>query len=331
MVTANLGIGPLSPEIIEAVYRFSEENQKQMMLIASLNQINAAGGYVCGWDTLTFKRHCTTMSLQYPTSDVLLCRDHCGLFFMGETDLAHSMDMVYDNLRADCEAGFDLIHIDMCHFPGSREEILQATNRAIRFCLGIKPDMLFEVGTDAIGGVTDLQELESILALLDFPIEFFVVNTGSLVREFKQAGTFNMDNTKLCTDLLHKHGIKTKEHNSDYLTPTEIQLRGKCGIDAMNVAPQLGVVQTGVLLDRVNQCANMVESARAFTNWAHEVYNAGNWKKWTERTDDILHCVRCGGHYHFSGKNYERLREVIGLSTEDLILAAMNVVELYHE
>lgn len=326
MITTNLGIGPLSPEIIEAVYRYSEQRQKQMMLIASLNQINAAGGYVCGWDTLAFKQHCVALSLQYPRADILLCRDHCGPFFMGEVGLDHSMDTVYDNLRADCEAGFDLIHIDMCHLPGSRDEILQATNRAIRFCLSIKPDMLFEVGTDAIGGVTDPQELETILGLLDFPIEFFVVNTGSLVREFKQAGTFDMDNTKLCTDLLHKHGIKAKEHNSDYLTPTEIQLRGKCGIDAMNVAPQLGVVQTMELIDLATDANHTYQ---ALAPWMHEVYTAGKWKKWTDNADDETHCVFCAGHYHFSGKNYERLREVIGLSTEGLILAAMKVVDSY--
>jgi hypothetical protein len=329
MITANLGIGPLSPEIIEAVYQYSEQKQKQMMLIASLNQVNAGGGYVCGWDTYAFKQYCTTMMLRYPRADVFLCRDHCGPFFMGETNLSSSMDTVYANLRADCEVGFDLIHIDMCHLPGNKSEILQAINRAVRFCLNIEPTMLFEVGTDVVGGISDLQELEATIAKLDFPVEFFVVNTGSLVREDKQVGTFDVDNTKLCTDLLHKHGIKAKEHNADYLVPAEIQLRTECAIDAVNIAPQMGVVQTGILLDRVNQCANMVESARAFTNWAHEVYSAGNWKKWTDRTDDVLHCVKVSGHYHFSGENYERLCKVIGLSTEDLITATMGVIDSY--
>ena len=330
MITSKLGVGPLSPEIIEGVYRYSEQSQRQMMLIASLNQVNAIRGYVCGWSTPAFKQYCVKMSRRYPRADVLLCRDHCGPFFMGETDL--SMRTVYDNLRADCAADFDLIHIDMCHLSNDLDKVLRYTIGAAKYCLAvINRNVRLEIGTDAIGGVTDFQQLQRTLeSLCDIPrIEFFVVNTGSLVREFNQVGTFDADNTKRCTDLLHEHGIKAKEHNADYLTPAEIQLRADCGIDAMNIAPQLGVVQTGVLLDRVNQCANMVESARAFTNWAHEIYDAGNWKKWTERADDILHCVQCGGHYHFSGENYERLCTVIGLSTEDLIAAAIKVVDSY--
>lgn len=41
-----LGIGALSSEIIEAVFRYSNNNLIPLMLIASKNQIDWDGGYV---------------------------------------------------------------------------------------------------------------------------------------------------------------------------------------------------------------------------------------------------------------------------------------------
>ncbi len=91
MTTARLGVGPMSTETIIATYRFSHEHRQQMMLIASLNQINCNGGYVNGWDTATFKQFCMSLKRTYPDADVLLCRDHCGPYFMGEDNLTTAM------------------------------------------------------------------------------------------------------------------------------------------------------------------------------------------------------------------------------------------------
>ena len=39
-----IGIGPMSSEVIEAVYKYSSINNKELMLIASKNQIDHNGG-----------------------------------------------------------------------------------------------------------------------------------------------------------------------------------------------------------------------------------------------------------------------------------------------
>ena len=46
-----IGIGPMSSEVIEAVYKYSSINNKELMLIASKNQIDHNGGYVNNWNT----------------------------------------------------------------------------------------------------------------------------------------------------------------------------------------------------------------------------------------------------------------------------------------
>ena len=47
----NIGIGPMSSETIESVYKYSAINNKPLMLIASKNQIDHSSGYVNNWNT----------------------------------------------------------------------------------------------------------------------------------------------------------------------------------------------------------------------------------------------------------------------------------------
>jgi hypothetical protein len=46
MLTSNLAFGPMSKEIIEAVFRHSHKYNKQLMLICSRNQVDVDKGYV---------------------------------------------------------------------------------------------------------------------------------------------------------------------------------------------------------------------------------------------------------------------------------------------
>jgi len=329
MTTARLGVGPMSTEIIEATYRYSEKNYTQMMLIASLNQINCDGGYVNGWTTHQFRAHCDSIKAKYPLADVLICRDHCGPFFMGEADLEESMNRVYGNLAVDCGACFDIVHIDMCHYSDDVHKVLAETIKAMDYCLSINPQVRFEIGTDAIGmGVTNTLDLMWILEKVKaYPIEFYVINTGSLIQDTWQAGIFDPCNTKQCTSVLHKVGIRAKEHNSDYLTSSEIKFRANCGVDALNVAPQFGVLQTNLILSAA--LVGDSEKRGCFADWKQEVYESGNWKKWTDNSEDVLHCIRCGGHYHFKGDNYDRLMQVLNLSQDDIIDSAMRTMNYY--
>jgi fructose/tagatose bisphosphate aldolase len=297
------------------------------MLIASLNQINCNGGYVHGWDTKIFKSFCGQMHTVYPKADVLICRDHCGPMFTEETHLSESMKMVYANLKADCDAGFDIIHIDMCHYSDGIHGVLDETKKAMKYCLGINPEVRFEVGTDSINGErTEPDDLGYILDELEgFPIEFYVVNTGSLVRDTYQVGSFDISNTKECAAILHGAGIKVKEHNSDYLSKDNIKSRLTCGVSALNIAPEVGYTQTMELCRLFAQNPN---TSTCLTNWKQEIYESGKWKKWT-RDDDIEHAVKCGGFYHFKGNNYAALLDYLRYPTEKLIEEAVIVIKRY--
>ena len=243
MIEAKVAIGPLSSEIIEAVFRYSHYHRTELMLIASKNQIDYSGGYVNNWTTKEFMEFINQMKNKYPFSNVKICRDHCGPGFNEKYDL----DDVYKTIKSDIENKFDLIHIDFCHFKGSKEERFEASKQAIMYCMNLNPSILLEVGTDEnIGARFGIHNLDALEEEINFFTEFckpvfYVVQTGSLVREINQVGSLAKDFIIKASKILKAKGIKLKEHNADYLTTEELASR-KGLIDAVNIAPQLGVV-----------------------------------------------------------------------------------------
>ena len=166
MFKAKLALGPMSSEVIEAAFRFSHFHRKQLMLIASKNQIDYSGGYVNNWTTKQYVNFIKEMKNKYQNSDIKICRDHCGPGFNGK----HELKDVYNTIKADIENNFDLIHIDFCMHKGEKEEKLNEAKKAIQYCLELNPNIGLELGTDENEG-----------------INFNISNLEELKKEIKQA------------------------------------------------------------------------------------------------------------------------------------------------
>ena len=329
MERINLGIGPMSTEVIEAVFRYSHFNRRELMLIPSKNQIDRDGGYVNSWKTRDFANFISGMREKYPDSKVKLCRDHCGPGFNGNNDLTDT----YNTIKDDIENGFDLIHIDFCHFEGTRDERLAESKKAVEFCLSLNPNIELEIGTDENEGInysiTNLTELEEEI---DFFKSFcnplyFVVQTGSLVKEINQVGNFNQQFVEKIRDLVNSKGMKLKEHNADYLSKGEIDSR-KGVVDAMNIAPQLGAIQTMLILKKC------LIYGVPFQEFVEEVYQSGKWKKWlhSNTPENKFLCAAIAGHYNFASESYKKIIEELERREdihETIINTAMGVIEHY--
>ena len=302
-------MGPMSSETIEAVFRHSHFIRRQLMLIASKNQIDAKGGYVNNWTTKEFMTEIKALRKRYPQSDVKICRDHCGPGFNG----IHDLDDSYRTIEDDIQNGFDLIHIDFCHFKGSNKERLVETKRAIEFCLKKKSSILLEIGTDENEGtnytVANIGELEREIDFFQSfcKPEFYVVQTSSLIMEINQVGSFNQKFVERVSKLLDSKGVKLKEHNADYLSKDQIALRDGI-IGAFNIAPQLGVVQTTLTL------AKCLAYGISWDKFADLVYTGGRWKKWLQNNgpENKMLCVLIAGHYHFSSPLYKEILRQLG-------------------
>lgn len=324
-----LGIGPMSSEIIEAVFRFSHFNRRELMLIPSKNQIDHNGGYVNNWTTKEFMEFIKKMRETYPQSKVKICRDHCGPGFNGIDDLEDT----YKTIEEDIKNGFNLIHIDFCHLKGNQEERLKESKKAIELCLKLNPQIQLEIGTDEnLGDNFSLATLEELEEEINFFKEFckplyYVIQTGSLVKEINQVGNFNRKFVSKIQELLKSKGMKLKEHNADYLSKDEILSR-KGLVDAMNIAPQLGAVQTMLTLKKC------LMYGVKFNQFLEEVYVKGKWKKWlhTNQPENKFLCAAIAGHYHFSSESYKKIikqleqRESIH---ESIINEIMEVIDHY--
>jgi hypothetical protein len=323
-----MGFGPMSSEAIEAVFSYSHQRERPLMLVTSKNQIDYGGGYVNNWNTKQYAEYLDQMRRRYPAGDVTVCRDHCGPGFNGRLDLEDT----YRTIEVDIEARFQLIHIDFCHQHDGKAQQMAASKKAIQHCLQLNPSVMLEVGTDdtnCSGIPVSMRELREEVAFFRDICEptFYVVNTGALVKEMRQVGAFNKGFALEVAESLRPLGIRLKEHQGDYLASEELKERHGI-VDAMNVAPQLGAVQTSAVL---HECLRHGIEADDFIA---EVFAGNKWRKWMLHSalPDPRYCARVAGHYHFASDTYKRLLDRLAAVTDirKIILDALDgVIERY--
>ena len=148
-----------------------------------------------------------------------------------------------------------------------------------------------------------------------------MVQTGTVIKEINQAGSFNKAFVEKVSKMLKAKGLKLKEHNADYLPKEDILLR-KGIVDAVNIAPQLGVIQTQIVLTKCLVYGIPVDT------FLEEVYQGGKWKKWmnTSTADNKMLCSVIAGHYHFAKPAYKALIEELS-KREDIKETIISVIE----
>src|SRR6266498_4913933 len=200
-----LGVGPMSDHIIKTIYSYSHAKQTPLMLIASKSQVDYSSGYVT--TTKELVELCKSLKKLYPSSDVLICRDHCGPGFNGNDSLKD----VYKTIDMDIENNFDLIHIDFCHLKKTQGDILIESKRAVEYILRKNQNMKIEIGTESNGGedFLNIQKVEKEMAYFSsfcLPT-YFVCQTGSLTKEINQVGNFSKSYVKKLSSLASKFNL----------------------------------------------------------------------------------------------------------------------------
>ena len=297
-----LGFGPMSREVITAICNYTHDTKRPLMIIASRNQVDAESGYVM--TTPELRKLLNTL----PTDYVWMCRDHCGPYFLDTEkglSLRDAVEATKKTIAYDIEQGFNLIHIDTSRVDdtyGIAEELF-------KFCIDLNPNIRFEFGTEENVGVAAgaIKYKNDVAFAKNIPnLEFVVAQTGSLCHEDHQAGTFEIDTVRDLVRVANENGVKLKEHNADYLTAEQIKLRKAAGVHAMNIAPQLGVVQTKLLKEMALARGGEGEWA----DFSRVVLASGRWKKWTNSEEDEQKVI-VAGHYCFSGPEYQAILDQI--------------------
>lgn len=299
MINYKLGVGPMSREIIECINEYGEHTN--LMVVASRNQVDYNSGYVC-----------TSMELTNLILNpaILICRDHCGPYF-SDSDKGLSIDAAIavckKTITEDISAGFDLIHIDVSRIP---EKQLMYAKELIEFTLDLSPNIMMEFGSENNTGTDLAPSMARIDEQLDFitqyssNIVFFVTQTGSFTQH-KQTGYFDVEFNKPLAKKIHDAGFLFKEHNADYLEKEDIGLRKLAGVDALNIAPQLGTIQTKILKE-------LSGNNSAWKDFAKVVYDSNLWTKWMPKTiNDPELAITVASHYMFNTPQYKRLIDTL--------------------
>lgn len=88
-----VGIGPMSPNLIQAVFELAKDEDFPPMFIASRNQVDMdemGAGYVNGWDQTRFAADIKKVADEVGyTGPYYLCRDHGGPWQRDEERNAH--------------------------------------------------------------------------------------------------------------------------------------------------------------------------------------------------------------------------------------------------
>jgi hypothetical protein len=313
--------------VIDCAIQYASDHQVQMMFVASRNQVECAElatGYVEGFTSSKFVSYIRERSTQNK-SNIVICRDHSGPYMLDtEAGLRPeiALDQCLTSIKSDIDAGFDLIHVDCSKYP---EDIYQATAHLVRKSMchaeSVGRNILFEVGTEEnIGVGSDYEKFSADLEMITQIVkpEFVVGQTGSLLKEAFQVGHLDYKSAQRLVGIAHSFGIKFKEHNGDYLSSFDLQQRNHVGVDAINVGPEFGALQTRTVIG-LGQRFGFYKELDAFLNRSIE---SGKWRKWVYGpTSDILKAV-IAGHYVFSSDEYHEL--VDKLQTEIEVNSVIN-------
>jgi hypothetical protein len=311
MLKSKLGISAVSTSVIDVALDYAERERVPLMIVASRNQVEDAS-IGAGYTTFTSSELAHYVHSNAPNYGIV-CRDHGGPYFSADdaglaAEEAH--DRAVASLRCDIDAGFDLLHVDWSKTFGDVAKETVAVVGELRALAG--DAVCFEVGADETdGGVDDVAEFENTLATwrdCPAPLQFVVGRTGTHVLERFQVGHFDFDAVRSLTSAAHRAGFRFKEHNADYLSFDEITLRPAAGVDAVNIGPELGVLETTT----VARLALTNGAGAELEQFFRRCLDSGRWRKWmygNAATDTMKSVV--SGHYCQSSPEYQELLAVL--------------------
>lgn len=310
-----LGIGPMSPMLLQATLELSHEQDFPILFIASRNQVDAdqfGAGYVSGWDQHRFVKAIKDMAEKIGYEGLYyVCRDHGGPWQRDEERKAklpvdEAMKLGLESYYVDLDAGFDLLHIDPTKDPDFAEGtvpmdiVLERTVTLIEKVEDYRrahhmPVIGYEVGTEETnGGLTGVEAFEvfierlcAMLKAKDLPTPNFIVGqTGTLTRLTENIGHYSTENAAKLAKISAEYGMELKEHNGDYLPDDLLLMHPALKVSSSNVAPEFGVVETRSYLqlaemeERLAGLGLIGQTSGLANVLRRAAVETGRWRKW---------------------------------------------------
>ena len=234
---------------------------------------------------------------------LILKRDHSGPG-QGYTD-----DDGFESLKYDCKY-LNMIHIDPWKKYSSYEEGLTWTLKMIKFCYNENPNIEFEVGTEESIRKFNAKDIDILLTDLRLnltnkefnQIKYAVIQSGTSLKENVNTGEYNKDRLISMIKVVNNYGLLSKEHNGDYIPINLIKEKMELGLDAINIAPEFGLIET---LSYINEGIDIDKFWKI-------CYNSRRWDKWVDNNFNPyiqkLDLIKICGHYVLSNPEFLKIK-----------------------
>lgn len=286
-------IGPMSKNVVDAAIEFCNETGNTLGFIPSRRQIDWDCGYVNNWRTQTFAEY-----INKNTNKILIQRDHSGPkqgTYDDDGVISLANDVKY----------LDLIHIDPWKKYSNYEEGLAETISLIMMCHALNPNVEFEIGTEEAIRRFEIEELDNLVSdILEIlgpkiskQIKYLVIQSGTSLKETTQTGNYDSARLSKMIKIGKKYNLLTKEHNGDYIPVSTIKEKFNLGLDAINIAPEFGLIETQTYLDNIKDDV-------IFNKYWGICYKSDKWIKWVSKDFDPFNnktdLIKICGHYVLS-------------------------------
>ena len=278
----------MSKNIVDSVI---EMNSPLFGLLPSLRQVDYNGGYVNNWTTESFYEYVRSKS------NITIQRDHGGI--------NQGYNNEYNSFTEDSKY-MDIIHIDPWKKYSFFEDGIKETIRNIKHIHNFNSKVKYEVGTEEAIRKFDLKELVELISELKIElttpqfdnIQFLCIQSGVGLDLYngKNTGTFSLERLRLMNEVCKKFNKKSKEHNGDYLSKNDIEIRFENGLNSINIGTK--TLLNTMSPSEIDEFYQICLESKKWEKWITEDFDINNKEKL------ILVC----GHY-----NYDKLTDVLNL------------------
>lgn len=290
-------IGPMSKNVVDSIIEFCNETGNNIGLIPSRRQVEYNGGYVNNWTTNIFADYVNRKS-----NNISLQRDHSG------PGQGQYEDSGFLSLINDCKY-LNLIHIDPWKKYSKFNEGLEWTIEMIECCYMLNPRIKFEVGTEEAIRRFEAYELADLMHQLKHrlsskiynQIKYLVIQSGTSLEGTNQTGHYDSKRLKEMINVCKQFNVLSKEHNGDYIPVSVIKEKFDLGLDAINIAPEFGLIETQTYIDEIND-------SELFERYFQICYDSKKWVKWVNNNFDPYNnkkeLIKICGHYVLSNSEF---------------------------
>jgi hypothetical protein len=294
MIYPKFYIGPMSKNVVDSILEFTEETGNQIGLIPSRRQVEWDGGYVNDWTTKDFSKY---------SHKLILKRDHAG------PGQGYNMDDGFESLTHDCKH-LNMIHIDPWKKYPSYQNGLKWTTNMINHCLSENPNIEFEIGTEEAIRKFEPQELNQLLTDLQLKldeeafkrIKYLVIQSGTSLKGNSNTGSYNKERLLDMIKVAKSWNLLSKEHNGDYIPISLIKEKMSLGLDAINIAPEFGLIET----------LSYIHKGIDIDKFWKICYDSKRWEKWVDNNFDPytqkLDLIKICGHYILSNPEFLKIK-----------------------